>query len=109
MTNELEGMPGVAAVSAPITKAEEGDVTIVSVTPTSSPASDETDLVAHLRDKAEEIPASSGVTGYVTGQTAINIDTADRLSAALPKYVRARRRAGADVTDGGVPARSSCR
>jgi membrane protein YdfJ len=87
VTEELKGMDGVAAVSPPITN-EQGDVTIVSVTPTSSPASDETkDLVSHLRDRAAEIPAGSGVSGYVTGQTAINIDTADRLSAALPKYV----------------------
>jgi uncharacterized membrane protein YdfJ with MMPL/SSD domain len=87
VTDELDGMKGVAAVSPPIPN-EQGDVTIVSVTPTSSPASDETkDLVSHLRDRAAEIPASSGVNAYVTGQTAINIDTADRLSAALPKYV----------------------
>jgi uncharacterized membrane protein YdfJ with MMPL/SSD domain len=87
VTDELEGMRGVAAVSPAIPN-EQGDVTIVSVTPTSSPASEETkDLVSHLRDKAAEIPASSGVNAYVTGQTAINIDTADRLSAALPKYV----------------------
>ena len=29
----------------------------------------------------------SGIHAYVTGQTAVNIDTADRLSAALPKYI----------------------
>ena len=40
-----------------------------------------------MRDKAAEIPERSGVSAYVTGQTAVNIDTADRLGAALPKYV----------------------
>jgi uncharacterized membrane protein YdfJ with MMPL/SSD domain len=63
-------------------------VTIVSVTPEGSPASNETkDLVTHLRDKADEVRAKSGVEAYVTGQTAVNIDTADTLSAALPKYI----------------------
>src|SRR5262249_14170314 len=60
----------------------------VSVTPTTSPVASETkDLVRHLRDKADEIRAKTGVRAFVTGTTAINIDTADRLSAALPKYV----------------------
>ncbi|HEX6387788.1 MAG TPA: MMPL family transporter [Solirubrobacteraceae bacterium] len=87
VADELKGMPGVAAVSAPVQN-ERGDVTIVQVTPTSSPASDETkDLVGLMRDKAAEIPEKSGVAAYVTGTTALNIDTADKLSAALPKYV----------------------
>jgi uncharacterized membrane protein YdfJ with MMPL/SSD domain len=87
VTDELQGTRGVAAVS-PAIHNERGDLTIVSVTPTSSPASEETkDLVALLRAKADEIPTRTGVAAYVTGQTAINIDTADRLSASLPKYV----------------------
>jgi uncharacterized membrane protein YdfJ with MMPL/SSD domain len=45
------------------------------------------DLVTHLRDKADEIRAMTGVEALITGTTALNIDTADRLSAALPKYV----------------------
>jgi RND superfamily putative drug exporter len=58
------------------------------VTPDSSPSSDATnDLVSKLRDTADEIPRSSHITAYVTGQTAVNIDTADRLAAALPRYV----------------------
>jgi RND superfamily putative drug exporter len=41
----LEGTPGVAAVSAPVPN-EAGDLTVLSVTPTTSPSSDETkDLV----------------------------------------------------------------
>jgi membrane protein YdfJ len=83
----LKEFPGVAGVSQPHQN-EKGDVTIVAVTPEGSPASNETkDLVTHLRDKADEIRATSGVEAYVTGQTAVNIDTADTLSAALPKYV----------------------
>jgi RND superfamily putative drug exporter len=83
----LEQVPGVAKVSQPLQNAA-GDVTIVLVTPTTSPASEETkDLVALLRDKAKDVFAGTGVRGYVTGTTALNIDTADRLGAALPTYV----------------------
>ena len=39
-----------------------------------------------MRDKADEIPAT-GIEAYVTGTTALNIDTADQLERALPKYV----------------------
>jgi RND superfamily putative drug exporter len=65
---------------------EAGDVTISMVTPKTGPASDETkDLVEYTRDKADTLP--EGVDGYVTGTTALNIDTADQLAKALPKYV----------------------
>ena len=83
----LEELPGVAEVSPPATN-PKGDLTIVSVTPTSGPASEATkDLVSLIRKKADAIPQSSGVEAFVTGTTALNIDTADRLGAALPKYV----------------------
>ena len=65
-----------------------GDLWIVQVTPETGPASDETrDLVTALREKADELPKDSGITAYVTGQTAVNIDTADRLTEALPLYI----------------------
>jgi uncharacterized membrane protein YdfJ with MMPL/SSD domain len=83
----LQGMPGVAAV-APAVQNETGDLTIASVTPTTGPASDETkDLVALIRDKADEVKAETGIDAYVTGTTALNIDTADTLSKALPLYI----------------------
>jgi uncharacterized membrane protein YdfJ with MMPL/SSD domain len=83
----LEKFPGVAAVS-PATQNEAGDLTVVKVTPTSGPSSDSTkDLVTALRDKAAEIKAKTGIEAAVTGTTALNIDTADTLDAALPKYV----------------------
>jgi putative drug exporter of the RND superfamily len=84
---EVEGFPGVAAVADPAQN-ERGDVTILSVTPTGSPASDETrDLVSLMREEADRIPERFGIEAYVTGTTALNIDTADRLAAALPKYI----------------------
>ncbi|HEY7075527.1 MAG TPA: MMPL family transporter [Solirubrobacteraceae bacterium] len=87
VVKDLEGLPGVAAV-APAVQNEKGDLTIASVTPTSSPASDETkDLVALIRDKADQVQADTGIHAYVTGTTALNIDTNDTLSAALPRYI----------------------
>jgi RND superfamily putative drug exporter len=87
VTEGLQEFPGVAAVS-PALQNVDGDVTIVSVTPTTAPASDSTkNLVEELRAKADQIHAESGIDAYVTGQTALNIDTADRLGAALPKYI----------------------
>ncbi|HEX5979636.1 MAG TPA: MMPL family transporter, partial [Thermoleophilaceae bacterium] len=83
----VERFPGVAAV-APPAQNERGDVTILSVTPTGSPASDETrDLVSLMREEADRIPERYGIEAYVTGTTALNIDTADQLAAALPKYI----------------------
>jgi uncharacterized membrane protein YdfJ with MMPL/SSD domain len=84
---DLEKIPGIASVSAPVQN-KRGDVTIVQVTPTSSPASEQTKhLVSVVRDKAEAVNERTGFRAYVTGTTALNIDTADRLSAALPKYI----------------------
>jgi RND superfamily putative drug exporter len=87
IADEIKTFPGVAAVSKPAQN-ESGDITVVSVTPTSGPASDETkDLVSYMRDEAAKIPESYGIDAYVTGTTAMNIDTNDKLAAALPKYI----------------------
>jgi RND superfamily putative drug exporter len=82
---KIATFPNVVAVSPPLQN-ERGDVTIVNVTPSDGPASDATrDLVTFMRDKADTLPPS--IHGYVTGTTALNIDTADRLGAALPRYI----------------------
>jgi RND superfamily putative drug exporter len=87
LVDGLEKVPGDAA-DTPATQNEAGDLTIAVVTPTTGPASDETkDLVNLMRGKADEIKAQTGIEAFVTGTTALNIDTADTLSAALPRYV----------------------
>jgi RND superfamily putative drug exporter len=87
VADEIKTFPGVAAVSEPAQN-EAGDITVVSVTPKSGPSSDATkDLVSYMRDEAAQIPESYGIDAYVTGQTAMNIDTNDTLAAALPKYI----------------------
>jgi RND superfamily putative drug exporter len=86
-TATLKEMPNVAAVSPP-QQNEKGDVTIALVTPKTGPASDETrDLVDYMRAEADTIPEKYGIDVYVTGTTALNIDTADQLAASLPKYI----------------------
>jgi RND superfamily putative drug exporter len=86
-TERLTELPNVAAVSPP-QQNEAGDVTIAMVTPKTGPASDETrELVDYTREQADAIPEKYGVDVYVTGTTALNIDTADQLAASLPRYV----------------------
>jgi len=86
-TSRLSELNDVAAVSQP-QQNESGEITIVYVTPKSGPSSDATkDLVSFIRDKAKEIKKENGIDVLVTGTTAINIDTADRLSAKLPSYI----------------------
>jgi RND superfamily putative drug exporter len=83
----VEGFPGVAAVSQP-QESQSGDLAVVQVTPTSGPASEQTKtLVERLRAKAAELKRNTGVQAYITGTTALNIDTSDQLSAALPSYI----------------------
>jgi putative drug exporter of the RND superfamily len=84
---ELRDFPGVAAASDPVFN-ESGQVAIIIVTPSGSPSSDATkDLVARMRDTAADIRRDSGINAMVTGTTAINIDTSDKLTAALPVFL----------------------
>lgn len=83
----LKDVPDVAAVNGPLVN-ESGNISIVQVTPKSGPASEATsDLVSTIRDSAESIQARYGVTTYVTGQTAVNIDTSSKLTGTLPTFV----------------------
>jgi putative drug exporter of the RND superfamily len=84
---ELADFPGVAAASQPVFN-ESGEVAIIIVTPSGSPASQATkDLVERMRDEAAQIRQNSGINAMVTGTTAINIDTSDTLTAALPVFL----------------------
>ena len=80
--------PGVAAVSPPMQN-EAGDLTIVQVTPDDRPGV-RRDAGTSSRASATRptsSPSGTGIAAYVTGTTALNIDTADRLAAALPMYI----------------------
>ena len=83
----LQDFPNVADASPPYPN-ETGEVSIITVTPETSPASQATkDLVSELRDRAGEIRDQYGINGLVTGNTAINIDTSDKLNSALPVFL----------------------
>ncbi len=82
----VRSLRNVASVSDPIPN-ESGSVVIVQVTPKTSPQSEATKtLVQDIRNRAQPL-RKSGVDVLVTGTTAINIDTADKLAAALPVFL----------------------
>ncbi len=83
----LNDFPNVAEASPPYPN-ETGEVSIITVTPETSPAAQATeDLVSELRVRASEIRDQYGIDGLVTGNTAINIDTSDKLNSALPVFL----------------------
>ncbi|MEU3609367.1 MMPL family transporter [Streptomyces sp. NPDC035033] len=76
----------VAAVSPPV-PSRSGDVVVMAVMPKSSPdAEATTDLVHRMRDQAPKVTDAGGAL-YVTGQTAMAIDVADKLGEALPLFI----------------------
>ena len=50
-----------------------------------------------------KVPEVDGIDAYVTGTTAMNIDTNDKLAAALPKYIAVVVGLALILLDGGVP------
>ncbi|MET0419174.1 MAG: MMPL family transporter [Actinoplanes sp.] len=83
----LQTDPDVAvAVAASANQA--GDVVILSVIPKSAPDSEATkDLVNRIRAAGAEVREETGITAYVTGTTAFNIDVSDKLSSALAPFL----------------------
>jgi RND superfamily putative drug exporter len=85
--NALGKLPNVAAVSPPAFN-RDGKVAVVTVAPRSGPDSQETvDLVSQIRSRARQAAERYGIRGYVTGTTALNIDTSSKISAGLPVFL----------------------
>jgi putative drug exporter of the RND superfamily len=83
----LAGATDVAAVSNPIPN-KTGEVSIISVTPKSSPSSEQTKtLVNAIRARADQVRQQYKIDILVTGTAAINIDVSDKLSSALPVFL----------------------
>jgi RND superfamily putative drug exporter len=83
----LGTFPDVAAVSAPVFN-PTGKLAVVTLTPRSSPDAQQTkDLVALIRTRATAAAHVYNINGYVTGLTAINIDTSNKISAGLPAFL----------------------
>ncbi|MGE4426469.1 MAG: MMPL family transporter [Solirubrobacteraceae bacterium] len=87
VATEFGQLEDVADVGTP-TLNQAGDTAVVSLTPRSGPSAEATkDLVQQIRDRTATLDGELGATTLVTGQTAANIDFADRLSSALLPYL----------------------
>ncbi len=80
----LARLDDVVLVTEPV-PSPSGDAALLSVVPESGPATQATeDLVADLRAELAGLP---GVDTAVTGATAVSVDVAETLDAALPVYL----------------------
>lgn len=67
---------------------DSGDTAVFSAVPTTSPTDEATkSLVRDLRDARSQIQEGTGATFQVTGTTAMDIDVADEVQAALWPYL----------------------
>ena len=84
----LRRTPGVAAV-APPRLSPQGDVATVSAFPATSPQSRQTEaLVEHLRrDVIPPLEASTGMTAYIGGATAAQLDFSSVLAGKLWLFI----------------------
>jgi putative drug exporter of the RND superfamily len=79
--------PDVLAISNP-TPNPSGTILLVTVTPKTGPNDPATThLINRIRADVAGGKAQYGLQTYVTGQTALNIDTSSTLSSALPSYL----------------------
>ncbi|MCE9621773.1 MAG: MMPL family transporter [Actinomycetia bacterium] len=86
LSDVLAKDPGVLAVTA-VDTVPSGNVAVITVIPTTGPQDERTaTLVRHLRD---DVIPSSGVTAYVGGQTAGDVDFSAQMSSRLPIFIGA--------------------
>ncbi|WP_406437136.1 MMPL family transporter [Streptomyces sp. NBC_01613] len=79
-------LPDVASV-APARLSGSGNAAMVGVVPKSGPQSERTEQLLHdIRAARDGIEKSTGTDINVTGSTAVSIDVAAKLTAALPVY-----------------------
>ncbi|MDQ0404358.1 MULTISPECIES: MMPL family transporter [unclassified Streptomyces] len=87
VSDEIESLDGVVAVTPPAPN-KGGDTATISVIPDSKPSSVQTeDLVHAIRDAGGDIEADTGAQTLVTGSTAMNIDVSEKLNDALLPYL----------------------
>ncbi|WP_405585975.1 MMPL family transporter [Streptomyces sp. NBC_01092] len=87
ISKEIGGTEGIVSVS-PARFNEAGDTAVFSVVPSTAPTDEKTkDLVTVIRDERPGMEAETGATFEVTGTTAMNIDIADKVQAALIPYL----------------------
>jgi RND superfamily putative drug exporter len=84
---ELGRLDDVASVGEPQV-APDGRTAIISVVSASGPSTQGTkDLVDEVRHRVGQLEETSGAEIMVTGQTAVNIDIADKLGGALLPFL----------------------
>ncbi|WP_328684869.1 MMPL family transporter [Streptomyces sp. NBC_00343] len=87
VAEDLKATGGVVSVTQPMFN-KTGDTAVLTVTPTTSPTSTETkELVHTIRDEAEGIKAETGADMLVSGNTAVNIDMADKVTSSILPYL----------------------
>ncbi|MFC9290889.1 MMPL family transporter, partial [Streptomyces sp. NPDC057052] len=87
VADRIGGTEGVVSVS-PARFNEAGDTAVFSVVPSTAPTDERTkDLVKTIRGERPGVEAGTGATFEVTGSTALNIDIADKVQAALVPYL----------------------
>ncbi|KAB1141374.1 MMPL family transporter [Streptomyces luteolifulvus] len=85
--DDIKGLKDVGTVT-PATYNKNGDTATITVIPDSKPSSATTeDLVHGIRDTGTDIKADTGADVLVTGTTAMNIDTSQKLNDALIPYL----------------------
>ncbi|SDE57134.1 putative drug exporter of the RND superfamily [Blastococcus fimeti] len=83
----IAGLADVEVVAPPQFN-EARDTAVMTVIPGSGPSTDATQgLVTTIRDLAPDLRADAGVSLAVTGVTAVTLDVADKLNAAMLPYL----------------------
>ena len=87
ITKDIGDTKGVVSVS-PARFNDAGDTAVLQVVPSTAPTDEKTkDLVKTIRAERAGVESRTGATFEVTGTTALNIDIADKVQAALVPYL----------------------
>jgi RND superfamily putative drug exporter len=88
LAQELRSIPGIAQLGPPI-PGRNGKTALVEITPTTAPASPQTEeLVERIRrDVIAPTLRGAGVDAYLGGKTAGFVDLADEISSRLPRVI----------------------
>lgn len=85
--NEIKDLPNIKSIT-PAIPVGKNKLAMINIIPKSGPNDKETkDLVEKINKKAENIKKDKKVDIMVTGSTAVNIDTDNSLSKAMPKFI----------------------
>ncbi|MBA2811707.1 MMPL family transporter [Streptomyces sp. KM273126] len=87
VSEKIAGTKGIVSVAPPYFN-KAGDTAVFSATPSTSPTDEKTKtLVKTIRDERSDAESATGATFEVTGTTALNIDIAEKVQAALVPYL----------------------